>query len=97
MSELAELARRLRGWAEGVEHPGWPLSADLLAAAEVVERSDWRPIEPKKMDLEQGVVCAEWSDQRGWFVCPQMMTPGYAARRGYTHYFALPAPPEVKP
>jgi len=91
---MSELAKRLRGYTDG---SGCQYDADLLAAAEIVERAEWKPIEVEKMDREQGVICAEWHEQRRWFVCPQMMTPGFAERRGYTHYFALPAPPEVKP
>lgn len=94
MSKLSERLRLMAGWHEMAGFA--ERQADLIAAAEELERAEWKTIEPEKMDLEQGVVCAEWNEHRGWFVCPQMMTPGYAARRGYTHYCTLPAPPEVK-
>ena len=49
---MSELAKRLRG--EGRKMMGMPgledIGADLIAAAEIVERAEWRPIESAPKD-----------------------------------------------
>lgn len=101
MSNLTELAKRLRLMAGWHEMAGFAeRQADLLAAAEVVERSEWRPISDLPSGVALGLVggwfSREFSTQKEWRTDKYWMSDR-AISSGYTHYFVLPAPPEVKP
>ena len=110
---MSELAKRLREWAD---HPSIRFGAmepDLRAAAEIVERAEWKPIAGAPKD---GTSILAWRDPwqepiKVWWCDDGLETdddePGWidGERNKYeqyytnnpTHYCPLPAPPEVKP
>lgn len=97
MSELTELAKRLRH--EGgkmLEMPGLEeVGADLLAAAEVLERSEWKRID-EKTPREAWVWVGRWWDEKN-FIQSNGMFAIDRLWHDWTHWMPLPAPPEVKP
>lgn len=70
------------------------IAADLRAAAKAVRASQWRPIaEAKQLGVER---CIVGKRVRGWHWSQKETTFLYVAiQDGYTHYFIVPAPPEV--
>jgi len=107
---MSELAKRLKEDAEWLKEEGWDSKAErLLAAAEIVERAEWRPIESAPKDgtvilLEHGgsVYPGRWHyDGTKW---PWKVMDSDGEINGIMHgshgpqrYRPIPAPPEVKP
>ena len=104
---MSELAKRLRENADGFfkDLPGMEqFRADLLAAAEIVERAEWKPIAGAPKDEYVEV----WADGRFVpFAVQQPIaldSPHYRWWAGGgclldkpSHWRPLTAPPEVKP
>lgn len=106
MSPSSELAARLEAEAVFFENigkvPGNPEAKkwgeDLRAAAQAVREREWRPIgeAPLKVELRVGA----WADDgdggnRSWFSPSGFYEKNQAIKQGYTHYFIVPAQPEV--
>ena len=77
-------------------HNAFPALIARLEAAEAAMQ--WRPIEeaPKDVALRVGA----WADDgeggnRSWFSPSGWYEKNTAMKHGYTHYFIVPAPPEV--
>ena len=73
------------------------VSAELLrAAAELVRAGGWAKLHDG-LDRDTGLTCGMWEElpngKHRWYVSPQQMCPGFAMRRGYTHYLPEPEPP----
>ena len=93
---MSELAKRLREWADMLRKDGYAdCPADLLAAADIVERAEWRPI-PAKLEIpEDGILVGKWVEGEWWTEKVDLFD--WAINAEFTHYFHIPAPPEVKP
>ena len=89
---MTELAKRLRGYTDG---SGCQYDTDLLAAAEVVERSEWKRID-EKTPREAWVWVGRWWDDKT-FIQSKGMFALDRSWHDWTHWMPLPAPPEVKP
>ena len=86
----SELAARLESAAND-RCVGREFAADLRAAAQAVRAMEWRPIADAPKDAGKWMVGRYHSE---W----QQKETGYldtAIEDGYTHYFIVPAPPEV--
>ena len=98
--EMTELAKRLRAHGETLAQEAedkWTErhATDLLAAAEVVERSEWRPISGKLEIPEEGILVGKWVEDEWW--TEKVDCLDWAVNAEFTHYYPIPAPPEVKP
>lgn len=99
MSHNSELAARLECLAEtyrvlGIGHADKDMlqhASDLRAAAQAVREREWRPIAEAPRDAGKWVVGryrSEWQQKETGYL-------DIAIEDGYTHYFIVPAPPEV--
>lgn len=107
MSDHAKRLRHMaEGWrqtAEGTEKYGLPRekardiehytaqAAALLAGAEALERTTWRPIEECQIASwgdEEHIVWARFNGE--WFIAAAQLFKADAIQEGYTHFMRLP-------
>lgn len=87
----SELAARLESAATNT--CVWrEFAADLRAAAQAVRAMEWRPIADAPDD--KPLLIGKWAE-RDWMEPVGTFSKLAAQRLGYTHYFIVPAPPEV--
>lgn len=100
MSPSSELAARLENQANaydmlalGSEDVDMAQhAADLRAAAQAVRSMEWRPITDAPDN--KPLLIGKWFE-RDWMEPVGTFSKLAAQRLGYTHYFIVPAPPEV--
>lgn len=90
---MSELSKRLREAAKDSLIWG-QLEEDLIAAAEVLERSEWKRID-EKTPREAWVWVGRWWDDKN-FIQSKGMFAIDRSWHDWTHWMPLPAPPEVK-